>query len=357
MKPKLPPRPDLDQLRRRAKDLLAALEKGDADAVATIREHLPAAASWSPSQLRSANLRLADAQSAIARKTGFASWPRLARHVEQLRALEGSWSFARLEIDGQAIPPASVASSRLLIDGDRFRTESPEATYDGVFNIDVEAQPHHIDIEFIAGPEAGNTNRGIFALDGDRLDLCLDMSGKGRPKDFRTSPGSGCALESLRRISAARPDNVTGGQRPVPRVDTPAAPAAPDTAAFLYVPSDTLTRLQGERTNERLCKDGQDLPPMMLKTGRRTAKDNDLQIHFGGQLIIHALVRIDELTDPIQVDYCNIGGMAKGAIQHGIMRWDGQTACFNMASPGQPRPTDFECPAGSGRTLSVWKRK
>ena len=45
----------------------------------------------------------------------------------------------------------------MLIDGDRFRTESPEATYEGVFNIDVEADPHDIDIEFVEGPEAGNT--------------------------------------------------------------------------------------------------------------------------------------------------------------------------------------------------------
>ena len=55
--------------------------------------------------------RLADAQSAIARKTGFASWPHLARHVEQLRALEGTWAFARLEIDGSTIPPAAMQSS------------------------------------------------------------------------------------------------------------------------------------------------------------------------------------------------------------------------------------------------------
>ena len=131
--------------------------------------------------------------------------------MEQLRALEGTWAFARLEIDGSAIPASALAASRLLIDGDRFRTESPEATYEGIFNINVEAQPHEIDIEFVEGPEAGNWNFGIFRLDGDQLEICLDMNGKPRPAEFRTSPGSGHAYETLKRTSDARPEDVTGG--------------------------------------------------------------------------------------------------------------------------------------------------
>ena len=59
----------------------------------------------------------------------------------------------------------------MFIDGDRFRSESPEAVYEGVFNINVEAEPHEIDIEFVAGPEAGNWNYGIFRVEGDELEL------------------------------------------------------------------------------------------------------------------------------------------------------------------------------------------
>lgn len=135
--------------------------------------------------------RLADAQSALARESGFASWPNLARHVEQLRSLEGVWSFQRLEVDGTVLPAAGLQMSRLLIDGDRFRTESPEANYEGVFNINVEEQPQEIDIEFVAGPEAGNWNYGIFRLDGDTLDLCLNLNGKPRPAKSGSTPGSG----------------------------------------------------------------------------------------------------------------------------------------------------------------------
>jgi uncharacterized protein (TIGR03067 family) len=302
-------------------------------------------------QVRQARFRLADAQSAIARKTGFAGWPQLARHVEQLRALEGTWAFASLQVDGHAMPPAALESSHLLIDGDRFRFESPEATYEGVFNIDVEAPAHEIDIEFVEGPEAGNWNYGIFRLDGDRLEICLDVNGRPRPAGFRTSPGSGHAYEVLTRSSGARPDSVTGGTAPAPR---PPAEVQ-DGAGFELVASPMLARLQGEWAAVRIVRDGQELPPMMLANGRRSARDNEVRITFGGQLMIHALVRLDEGADPVHVDYHNLHGASQGTRQLGIMTWIGDDACFCMAAPGQPRPADFESPPGSGRTLSRWR--
>jgi uncharacterized protein len=225
MAKKLPSRPNLELLRSQAKTLLAALQAGDPGAVATIRQHLPAANGMSEEQIRKTPFRLADAQSAVARKTGFASWPQLGRHVEQLRALEGTWAFTHLEIDGQVIPCAQLTTSRILMDGDRFRTESPEATYEGIFNINVEADPHEIDIDFVAGPEAGNRNFGIFRLDGDRLEICLDMNAKTRPAEFRSTGGAGRAFERLTRVSSSRPDNVTGGAPPALCNEAPPAAA------------------------------------------------------------------------------------------------------------------------------------
>lgn len=350
---KLPPRPNLDHLRRQAKALLAALQSRDAEAIATILQHLPAARGMSPEQGLGMRLRLADAQSAIARKSGFASWPHLARHVEQLRALEGSWAFARLEIDGTSMPASALSASRLLIDGDRFRTESPEVNYEGVFNINVEAQPHEIDIEFIEGPEAGNWNYGIFRLEGDHLELCLDLNGKPRPKAFRTAPGSGHAYETLTRSSAARPQGVTGGVAPVAQP----SPAAQNSAGFEFVESPTLTKLQGQWRAIKIVRDGQELPAMMLRTALRSARKNQVTISFGGRNMIEALVRLDESADPMHVDYYNTDGMCKGAIQHGLFKWIGDEACFCMAAPVQPRPADFTAPPGSGRTLSQWRVK
>lgn len=330
MDKKLPARPNLDHLRGQAKKLLAQLAKDNTQA------------------------KLADAQLAVAREAGFASWPKLVRHIEQLRGLEGDWRIASLELEGAAAPAPMIAHSRILFDGDRFRTESPEGTYEGRFAIDTEAEPPTIDIEFVAGPEAGNTSRGIYRLDGaDSLTLCLGLVGSSRPREFTTKPGSGHALERLTRVSTARPENVTGG---TPPVEPPGAPMPPpgDPTAF-DVPSTALfERLQGEWAATELVTDGKTAPEQWLTFGARTMTGNELKVVFGGQTMVHAKVRIDETQSPIALDYLNLAGRHKGAVTFGIMDWVGDEARFLMAHPGAPRPTSFSDTKG---TLTRWRRK
>lgn len=349
----LPARPNLDHLRRQAKTLLAQLKDGVPAAAQAFIGHLPDARRMRPAAVRAAGFRLADAQSVVARQTGFASWPALSRHVQELRSLEGEWRFATLEIDGMAVPGESLTQSRLLIDGDRFRTESPEATYEGVFTIDVEAEPAQIDIEFVEGPEAGNWCYGLYQLKGDDLTFCLGL-GATRPRGFVTGPGSGHALERLRRASAERPANVTGG---TPPAATPApALEREDPAAFDVEMTPLLRRLEGEWVPVHLVADGKVMPDQWLTFGSRTAIGNEVKVVFGGQVMVHARVRVDERTTPIAVDYLNLHGAKAGTVSRGIMEWAGDEVRFLMAAPGRPRPAGFGVALDKG-TLSQWRRK
>ena len=70
----LPARPDLEQLRHQAKDLLRHATRGEAEALARIHAV-------------SDRLILASAQLATAREYGFESWPRLKREVERREVL------------------------------------------------------------------------------------------------------------------------------------------------------------------------------------------------------------------------------------------------------------------------------
>ena len=70
----LPPRPSLDQLRRRAKELRAAARSGDPVALGRITARTPAATPGT--------VTLAAAQLAIAREHGYPSWPRLVAEVQ-----------------------------------------------------------------------------------------------------------------------------------------------------------------------------------------------------------------------------------------------------------------------------------
>lgn len=73
--PSLPPRADIDQLRRIAKDRLRAARAGDAEAIAWIAEAAP-------------HLTLAAAQLRLARSYGFPSWPALHLEVRRRQVLD-----------------------------------------------------------------------------------------------------------------------------------------------------------------------------------------------------------------------------------------------------------------------------
>jgi uncharacterized protein (TIGR03067 family) len=327
----LPARPNLDHLRRQAKALLAELRNRDARS------------------------RLADAQLQIARQNGFPSWPVLSRHIELLRSLEGDWRFTSLEVDGAAVAPDMLGQSRLLIDGDRFRTESPEANWEGIFTVDAEASPAAIDIEFVSGPDAGETCHGIFRLDGDSLQLCLGVVGAPRPEAFATRAGSGHALERLHRASKARPAEVTGGTPPPPAPPVEVDRAEP--AAFAQAMTPLLGRLQGEWAAVQLVTaDGKSAPASWLTHGSRIMTGNQVKVVFGGQTVVHALIRIDETARPVAIDYLDLRPKTKGQVSRGILEWIGDEVCFLMAPPGSPRPAALTDPTGKG-TLSRWRRR
>jgi hypothetical protein len=77
---KLPVRPNLDQLKHQAKDLLRAIHAGDPVALADLREH-------HHKQIDPANVKLADAQLVLARSYESPSWPRLVQACELVEAI------------------------------------------------------------------------------------------------------------------------------------------------------------------------------------------------------------------------------------------------------------------------------
>src|SRR5262245_28464827 len=122
--PSLPANPDLDQLRRQAKELLRAAEAGDTAAIARIGAV-------------SDELTLAAAQLALAREYGFASWPRLKDEVDAqtLGLAEKADEFLQASISGNsrraahmleetpALAGHSFATAVILGDADRVRAE------------------------------------------------------------------------------------------------------------------------------------------------------------------------------------------------------------------------------------------
>ncbi len=76
----LPPNPNLEQLKNQSRELLRAFRSEDPQAMETLREFIPRLKN--EPDLPSVSIRLADAQSALARQYGFESWRKLRQHIE-----------------------------------------------------------------------------------------------------------------------------------------------------------------------------------------------------------------------------------------------------------------------------------
>lgn len=105
----LPVRPDLDQLRHQAKDLLKAIRAGDPAAVADLREHHPAGG-------EPLEAKLADAQLTLARSYGAPSWMRL---VQSCQLIDAIW-----EDDLETVRRLVLQNPHLLHESARIRRDN-----------------------------------------------------------------------------------------------------------------------------------------------------------------------------------------------------------------------------------------
>ena len=221
------------------------------------------------------------------------------------------------------------AGGGIEIDGDRFQSIGMGAEYSGKVEIDDTAKPKHFDLVFTNGPEAGNRNRGIYQLKGKTWKLCLDTTGRSRPSEFRTVPGSGLALEVFTRGAALQdePDPV-------------AVPTGDDTGG----------ELAGEWQLVAAFQEGQALDASMVKTGRRVTTATQTTTYFGKQVYMKATYTTDATQTPKTIDL-----VSNGKTQLGIYEVAGDTMKICFSRTGLPRPTDYETRAGDGRTSAVWK--
>jgi ankyrin repeat protein len=84
----LPTRPNLEQYKKQAKDLVGDCDFGITDALTRVRRHHPRFHNRPASETQGVRVTRTDAQLVIAREHGFESWPKFARHIEMLHLIE-----------------------------------------------------------------------------------------------------------------------------------------------------------------------------------------------------------------------------------------------------------------------------
>ncbi len=109
---------NIEQLRRQAKELLAAWRFDDAQALVRLVESHPRISSDSDEDV--ASLALSDAQLVIARECGFPSWPQLKGHLDLGRTIRDPRDYAMFSWRDDAYY-AREADELLQAHGDRLR--------------------------------------------------------------------------------------------------------------------------------------------------------------------------------------------------------------------------------------------
>jgi uncharacterized protein (TIGR03067 family) len=267
-----------------------------------------------------------------------------------INSLQGTWNIAALEVDCNKMPESMFAGSRITVKGSKFNTVSMGASYSGVVTLDESAKPKTFDLKFTDGPEKGNTNLGIYKLNGDTWTLCLATRGKIRPKNFATKPGTGVALETLKRGKAATgiasDKNKSAGR----------SAESENAVSFDDSHLPPATGIHGEWAIVSGAQDGHAMELFMIKSGKRVATGTEITVSFAGQVMVQAKYKTDDPKNPTTMDYIHIDGMHKGKTQVGICALNGRTLKVCFSAPGQSdRPSDFTTNVGDGRTLSVWK--
>src|SRR5688572_21885783 len=104
----LPVRPDLEQLQRQAKELLRDIKRGDANAIAELREH-------HPGSIDPPAAKLADAQLVLARSYRASSWTRL---VHGVRLADAIWRDDADEVRTLVTRNSALVHEHVLIRSD-----------------------------------------------------------------------------------------------------------------------------------------------------------------------------------------------------------------------------------------------
>jgi len=252
--------------------------------------------------------------------------------MTDLEALQGVWHVTELESAGRTVSPAAFSGARLVLAGNRFESLGMGAVYEGTLRLDPSASPRAIDLQFTNGPEKGRCNAGIYELLPDGWRLCLNTLGPGRPGLFQTAPGTGLALEVLKRT-------------------------APEPAPVRFSSHDLepAAELQGEWRMISGHVDGQPIPENMVRTARRSVEGTRMSVTFGSYVHSRAEYTVDRSRTPAAITVYNAEGPHAGKTQTGIYQRTDDTLTISLAAPESAKPADFAVRPGDGRTVVLWR--
>jgi uncharacterized protein (TIGR03067 family) len=119
---------------------------------------------------------------------------------KELKALEGTWTMAALEVEGTKVAEERLQGTQLVIKEGTYLVKTSQTMHETLFMIDPSKKPKHMDMTFTSGDLKDKTLQAIYELDGDTLKLCRSRDPDfGRPKDLTTASGTGLFCVTWKR--------------------------------------------------------------------------------------------------------------------------------------------------------------
>jgi uncharacterized protein (TIGR03067 family) len=123
----------------------------------------------------------------------------MAADSPDVRSIEGNWTPDKAELAGQPMPEAVLKTISLKLRDGSYEVSVAGHPDNGTYRLDSDAKPKSITITGTEGPNKGKTFPSIYKLQGDTLLICYDLSGKQRPTEFKTLPGTKLYLVTYKR--------------------------------------------------------------------------------------------------------------------------------------------------------------
>ena len=108
------------------------------------------------------------------------------------------------ELKGKPFPDEVLQSMKLVVTDGTYTVTVGEQTDEGTVTLDTAKKPRAMDIVGTKGPNKGKTFLAIYELGkddagGDTLKICYDLSGQGRPTEFKSTVGTKLFLVTYKR--------------------------------------------------------------------------------------------------------------------------------------------------------------
>ena len=105
-------------------------------------------------------------------------------------ALLGTWEMIGVEHRGDVAPIETFKGAVLIIDRDGFTNKRGDRVGSkGKYIVRMDKSPKEIDRTFTEGALKDKTQKGIYEIKDDLLDICVSAPGAPRPESFGTNKG------------------------------------------------------------------------------------------------------------------------------------------------------------------------